>query len=86
MKVTLPPVSFGVGRPVREEMVEDINEALDKDVHYEIPANYMKGEGDSEFIALILDEAILCGDKQIGTKREGVERERKREREREKET
>lgn len=46
----LPPVSFGVGRPVREEMVEDINEALDHDVQYELPENYMKGQGDSELI------------------------------------
>lgn len=49
MKVDLPPVSFGVGRPVREEMVEDINEALDYDVNYEIPDNYLRGEGDSEY-------------------------------------
>lgn len=54
MKVTLPPVSFGVGRPVREEMVEEINKALDKDVQYEMPKNYMRGEGDSEFVAPFL--------------------------------
>lgn len=51
MKVALPPVSFGVGRPVREEMVADVNEALDEDVKYEIPKNYLRGEGDSEFAA-----------------------------------
>lgn len=48
MKVDLPPVSFGVGRPVRDEMVDDINEALDYDVNYELPDNYLRGEGDSE--------------------------------------
>lgn len=45
----LSPVSFGVGRPVREEMVDDIHAALDHDVKYEIPANYLKGEGDSKY-------------------------------------
>lgn len=48
MKVVLPPVSFGVGRPVRNEMVDDINEALDSDVNFQIPENYLKGQGDSE--------------------------------------
>ena len=52
LEVDLPPVSFGVGRPVREEMVADINNALDTDVGYEIPANYLKGEGDSEFLSI----------------------------------
>lgn len=51
MKVALPPVSFGVGRPVREEMVADVNEALDEDVKYEMPTNYLRGEGDSKFAA-----------------------------------
>lgn len=51
LKVDLPPVSFGVGRPVREEMVADINDALDKDIGYEIPANYLRGEGDSECLS-----------------------------------
>lgn len=48
MKVALPPVSFGVGRPVRAEMVDAVNLALDKDIKYEIPENYLRGEGDSE--------------------------------------
>lgn len=48
MKVALPPVSFGVDRPVREEMVDAVNDALDKDINYEIPGNYLRGEGDSE--------------------------------------
>lgn len=48
MKVALPPVSFGVGRPVRAEMVDAVNVALDQDVKYEIPENYLRGEGDSE--------------------------------------
>lgn len=50
MKVDLPPVSFGVGRPVRPEMVDAVNLALDEDVKYEIPDNYLQGEGDSEFL------------------------------------
>lgn len=48
MTVELPPVSFGVGRPVRPEMVDDISTALDHDVMFEIPENYRKGQGDSE--------------------------------------
>lgn len=48
MTIELPPVSFGVGRPVRPEMVDDIHEALDTDIDYEMPPNYLKGEGDSE--------------------------------------
>lgn len=53
MTVELPPVSFGVGRPVREEMVDDINTALDHDVNFEIPENYRKGQGDSEFCIVL---------------------------------
>lgn len=55
MKVSLPPVSFGVGRPVRAEMVDAINLALDEDVKYEIPKNYLRGEGDSE-----LSRTYMC--------------------------
>ncbi|CAN0000956.1 unnamed protein product [Ectocarpus sp. 4 AP-2014] len=54
MKVALPPVSFGVGRPVREEMVADVNEALDEDVKYEMPKNYLRGEGDTYFSGKML--------------------------------
>lgn len=49
LEVDLPSVSFGVERPVREEMVDDINRALDKDVEYQLPDNYLRGEGDSEY-------------------------------------
>eukprot|EP00903_Cladosiphon_okamuranus_P009961 g9449.t1 len=54
MKVSLPPVSFGVGRPVRPEMVDAINLALDEDIKYEMPKNYLKGEGDTYFSGKML--------------------------------
>ena len=59
LTVDLPPVSFGVGRPVREEMVADINEALDTDVGYEIRANYLRGEGDSECLSRLQSQDQL---------------------------
>lgn len=62
MKVSLPPVSFGVGRPVRAEMVDAVNLALDKDVKYEIPKNYLRGEGDSEFLNVCSPCTVSAGD------------------------
>lgn len=59
MKVSLPPVSFGVGRPVRPEMVDAVNLALDEDVKYEMPKNYLRGEGDSEFTWMYVFTARL---------------------------
>ncbi|CAM9528344.1 unnamed protein product, partial [Choristocarpus tenellus] len=49
MELELFPVSFGVERPVREEMRDAVNSALDADLGFEIPENYLRGEGDSEF-------------------------------------
>lgn len=60
MTVELPPVSFGVGRPVRPEMVDDINTALDHDVMFEIPENYRKGQGDSELVPCLLVCVFFC--------------------------
>lgn len=56
MKVSLPQVSFGVGRPVRPEMVDAVNLALDEDIKYELPKNYLRGEGDSEFLVVPMSQ------------------------------
>jgi endoglucanase Acf2 len=38
----------------REEMLEDLKTALDVDIHYEIPDNYMRGAGDTYFSGKML--------------------------------
>lgn len=46
--------SFSAPRAPRSEMVSVIQAALQKDIHYELPANYMAGQGDTYFSGKML--------------------------------
>lgn len=47
-------VSFSAPRSPRPEMLDDIRDALDTDIDYELPINYMKGAGDTYFAGKML--------------------------------
>jgi hypothetical protein len=50
----LHKIGFQAETPIRPEMVEDVKNALKKDIQYRIPANYMKGDGDTYFSGKML--------------------------------
>ena len=48
------PVSFGVSEDPRAEMLDDIKAAINEDISYRIPHNYMHGAGDTYFSGKML--------------------------------
>ncbi len=56
MHINLPPLSHGIddSLAMRTEMLDDIHSALDVDLNFEIPANYLVGAGDTYFSGKLL--------------------------------
>jgi endoglucanase Acf2 len=61
-------VSFNAPRAPRKEMLNDIRAALKKDIHYELPENYMRGAGDTYFSGKMLAKLarIILIAKEVG--------------------
>mmetsp|Transcript_31779 Transcript_31779/g.30301 ORF Transcript_31779/g.30301 Transcript_31779/m.30301 type:complete len:1026 (+) Transcript_31779:155-3232(+) len=64
----LHKVSFTADRTSRPEMIEDIQSALQTDIMYEIPGNYMRGAGDTYFSGKMLSKLarIVLIAKEVG--------------------
>ncbi len=56
MHIKLPPLSHGIDDSLlmRTEMLDDIHSALDVDLNFNIPANYLLGAGDTYFSGKLL--------------------------------
>ncbi len=56
MNIKLPPLSHGIDsqRLIRTEMLDDLHSALDVDLEFNIPANYLIGAGDTYFSGKLL--------------------------------
>ncbi len=56
MELNLPPLSHGIddSRVQHTEMLDDLHSALDVDVKFNIPANYLIGAGDTYFSGKLL--------------------------------